>query len=213
MLNAIQINSRSVSTVKRLRVAAYARVSEECDRLIHSLNAQVSYYTELIQCNPMWEFVGVYADKAITGTLTSKRLEFQKMIKDCEEGKIDIILTKSIQRFSRNTLDLLETVRHLKSIGVEVWFEKEHINTMDSAGELMITILASFAQDEIRNLSENVRWNKRMKMEKGEISSRVKITGYSWEGAELIVECDEADVIKRIFSEYIAGKSPAYLLR
>lgn len=121
---------------ERKKVAAYARVSMETDRLSHSLSAQISYYSNLIQKNPEWIYAGVYADNFISGTSTKNRTEFQRMIADCEAGKIDILLTKSISRFARNTVDLLETVRHLKAIGVEVRFEKEHINSLDSSGDV-----------------------------------------------------------------------------
>lgn len=151
----------------RKKVAAYARVSVETERLHHSLSAQVSYYSELIQANPEWEYVGVYADDGITGTKTSKREEFQRMLDDCEAGKIDIILTKSISRFARNTVDLLETVRHLKELGIEVRFEKENINSLSGDGEVMMTLLASFAQEEITSLSNNVKWGVRKRMEQG----------------------------------------------
>ena len=142
----------------RKRVAAYARVSMESERMQHSLSAQVSYYSTFIQNNPEWEYAGVYADYGISGTGTRKREDFNRMIEDAEAGRIDIILTKSIQRFARNTVDLLNTVRHLKDIGVEVRFEKENINSMSGDGELMLSILASFAQEESRSLSENIRW-------------------------------------------------------
>lgn len=128
----------------------------QSERMLHSLSAQVSYYSGLIQKNPDWEYAGVYADDFISGTNTVKRDEFKRMLADCEAGKIDIILTKSISRFARNTVDLLETVRHLKDLGVEVRFEKERIRSMDGDGELMLTILASFAQEESRSISDNV---------------------------------------------------------
>ena len=141
--------------IRRKRVAAYARVSMETERLHHSLSAQVSYYSSLIQKNPEWEYAGVFADDGISGTASEKRDAFQQMLQACEEGKIDIVLTKSISRFARNTVDLLETVRHLKDLGIEVRFEKERINSMSGDGELMLTILASFAQEESRSISEN----------------------------------------------------------
>ena len=141
----------------RKRVAAYARVSMETERLHHSLSAQISYYSDLIQRNPEWEYVGVYADDGITGTQASKREEFQRMLEDCEAGKIDIVLTKSISRFARNTVDLLNAVRRLKELGVSVRFEKENIDSLSADGEVMLTLLASFAQEEVRSLSENER--------------------------------------------------------
>ena len=148
-------------------VAAYARVSMESERLQHSLSAQISYYNEKIQKNPDWLFAGVYADYGISGTGTAKRDEFNRMLADCEAGKIDIVLTKSISRFTRNTVDLLETVRHLKEIGVEVWFERENIHSMSGDGELMLSILASFAQEESRSISSNIKWAIKKKFERG----------------------------------------------
>jgi len=130
----------------RKRVAAYARVSMDSERMQHSLSAQVSYYSALIQKNPEWEYAGVFADYGISGTGTKKREEFNRMLAECEAGNIDIILTKSIQRFARNTVDLLNTVRHLKELGIEVRFEKENINSLSGDGELMLSILASFGR-------------------------------------------------------------------
>lgn len=145
-MRTIRKIERSIPNLKqRKKVAAYARVSMESERMHHSLSAQVSYYSSLIQKNPDWEYAGVYADYGISGTGMKKRQEFLRMLEDAEAGKIDIILTKSIQRFARNTVDLLRTVRHLKELGIEVWFEKENIHTMSGDGELMMTILASFA--------------------------------------------------------------------
>ena len=170
MRKIIKIEPTEPVLPRRKRVAAYARVSMECERLMHSMSAQISYYSELIQKNPEWEYAGVYADNFISGTETKKRQEFQRMISDCEKGLIDIILCKSISRFARNTVDLLETIRHLKDIGVEVRFEKENINSLSGDGELMLTILASFAQEESRSLSENVKWGIRKRFEKGAFS-------------------------------------------
>lgn len=193
------------------RVAAYARVSRDSERLLHSLSAQVSYYSSLIQNNPDWEYAGVYADEGITGTLIRRRDEFIRMIDDCDKGKIDIIITKSIQRFARNALDLLETVRHLKDIGVEVRFERENINTLSGDGELMLSILASVAQEEVRNLSDNVRWARQKKMKQGELPIRVQVTGYTWEGDKLVIEPEGASLVRRIFSLYLDGKSPGQI--
>ena len=180
MRKIIKIEPTEPVLPRRKRVAAYARVSMECERLMHSMSAQISYYSELIQKNPEWEYAGVYADNFISGTETKKRQEFQRMISDCEKGLIDIILCKSISRFARNTVDLLETIRHLKDIGVEVRFEKENINSLSGDGELMLTILASFAQEESRSLSENVKWGIRKRFEKGDPCNRNPILGYEW---------------------------------
>ena len=159
---------QSVPSIKtKKKVAAYARVSMESERMNHSLSAQISYYSALIQQNPDWQYAGVFADNGISGTSIAKRDEFKRMIAAAKNGDIDIILTKSIQRFARNTVDLLETVRRLRDIGVEVRFEKEHINSMNGDGELMLTILASFAQEESRSISENVKWGTRKRFEQG----------------------------------------------
>lgn len=191
----------------RKKVAAYARVSMETERLHHSLSAQVSYYSDLIQRNPEWEYAGVYADDGITGTKANSREEFQRMLEDCEAGNIDIILTKSISRFARNTVDLLETVRHLKELGVSVRFEKENIDSLSGDGEVMLTLLASFAQEEITSLSNNVKWGIRKRFEKGIPNFRNKILGYEWEDDHLVVVPEEATIVKRIFQNFLDGKS------
>lgn len=192
---------------QRKRVAAYARVSMETDRLQHSLSAQISYYSEFIQNNPEWEFKGVFSDNGISGTSTSKRPGFTEMLEECDKGNIDIILTKSIKRFARNTVDLLEVVRHLKSKGIEVRFENERINSMSGDGELMLTILASFAQEESRSISDNVKWGIRKRFEKGLPVTKSPIFGYSWVGDTLEIVEEEAQVVKRIYEAYLAGKS------
>lgn len=198
---------------RKKRVAAYARVSAESDRLNHSLSAQVSYYSQLIQKNPEWEYAGVYADSFISGTSIDKRNEFQRLLADCETGKVEIILTKSISRFARNTVDLLSVVRHLKALGVEVRFEKEHISSLTASGEVMLSILASFAQEESVNNSENVKWAKRKRFEQGLPHARFNLYGYKWEGDQLLVVLDEAAVVKRIFQEFLVGKSVAEIVK
>jgi len=193
---------------KRKRVAAYARVSRDTERLAHSLSAQVSYYSALIQGNPEWEYAGVYADFAVSGTGTEHRDEFRRLIEDCEAGNIDIVLTKSISRFARNTVDLLETVRHLKSLGIEVRFEKEHINSMSGDGELMLSILASFAQEESRSISENCKWGIRKRFRSGEIGAANKhILGYRYdeEQKKYVVIPEEAEAVRRMFRMYLDG--------
>ena len=207
MRKVSKIEPISPSLPTRKKVAAYARVSMETERLNHSLSAQVSYYSNLIQSNPEWEYAGVYADNAVTGTKSSSREEFQRMLEDCEAGKIDIILTKSISRFARNTVDLLETVRHLKELGIEVRFEKEHINSLSGDGEVMLTLLASFAQEEIRSLSENVKWGTRKRFEQGIPNGRFLIYGYRWEGDHLVVEPEEAKIVRLIYDNFLKGLS------
>lgn len=189
------------------RVAAYARVSQDTEVLMHSLSAQISYYSTLIQKNPEWTYVGVYADEGITGTSTKKRDNFKDLIADCETGKIDIVLTKSISRFARNTVDLLETVRHLKDIGVEVRFERENISSMSGDGELMMTILASFAQEESRSMSENIKWAIKKGYERGDPHSMSRAFGYEWDGDRYQVVPKEAEAVKFIFEQYLAGVS------
>lgn len=190
----------------RKRVAAYARVSMETARLNHSLSAQISYYSSFIQKNPEWEYAGVYADDALSGTGTEKRTEFKRLLADCESGSVDIVLVKSISRFSRNTVDLLETIRHLKDIGVDVWFEEEGIHSLDGDGELMLTILASFAQEESRSISENCKWGIRKRYEKG-LSRNCKIYGYRVRNGKLVIEESEATIVRRIFRMFLDGDS------
>ena len=191
----------------RKKVAAYARVSKDTDQLMRSLSAQVSYYNDLIQRTPQWEYAGVYVDAGLTGTSATARPEFQRLIADCEAGKINLVLTKSISRFARNTVDLLATVRHLKELGIEVWFEKENIHSLSGDGEIMLSILASFAEQESVSLSNNIKWTFQKKFKNGEIHSRQKMLGYRWEGDERVIVPEEAEIVRFVFSEYLAGKS------
>lgn len=202
------------STIRNCKkVAAYARVSVESERMHHSLSAQISRYSSMIQKNPEWEYAGVYADYGISGTSIKKREEFRRMLEDAETGKIDIILTKSIQRFARNTVDLLNTVRHLKNLGIEVWFEKENIHTMSGEGELMMTILASFAQEESRSISDNIKWHFRKKFEQGKPHAKFFVYGYRWQDEELVVVPQEAEIVRKIFNEYLSGKTRKDIIR
>ncbi len=186
-----------------MKVAAYARVSRDGERLLHSFSAQVSYYSSLIQKNPEWEYVGIYSDEAITGTRIDWRDGFQQMIEDCEAGKIDIILTKSVSRFARNTVDLLSTIRHLKDIGVEVRFEEQNISTFSGDGELMLTILASFAQEEVTSTSQNIKWAKKKQSEKGIMTNTSVPYGYRCENRTPVVIPEQAEIVRWIFNEYI----------
>ena len=203
----IKIQATIPTMPTKKRVAAYARVSEDKgERQLHSLSAQISHYSEFIQRHSEWEYVGVYADLGITGT-SKDRAEYKRLLADCEAGNIDIILTKSISRFARNTVDLLETVRRLKEIGVEVRFERENISTMSGDGELMLTILGSFAQEEVRSLSDNVKWGTRKRFMEGKPNGRFRILGYQWQGDELVIVPEEAVIVKRIFDNFLADKS------
>lgn len=200
------IKPTNFSSVSKKRVAAYARISKESERMAHSLSAQISYYSSYIQSNPAWEYVGVYFDDGISGTSRNGRDEFNRMLEACENGLIDIILTKSISRFARNTVDLLTVVRKLRALEVEVRFEKEHINTMSEDGEFMLTILAAFAQEEARAVSTNVKWALRNGYSQGKYHG-TKIYGYRWNGAEYVIEPKEAEVVRLIYNNYLAGIS------
>lgn len=207
-MKTIEKIERKMPVLKvRKRVAAYARVSMESERMRHSLSSQVSYYSSLIQKNPAWEYAGVYADYGISGTGIKKREEFNRMLDECEAGNIDIILTKSIQRFARNTVDLLNTVRRLKDLGVEVRFEKENINSMSGDGELMLTILASFAQEESRSISENVKWGTIKRFKQGIPNGKFSIFGYEWVNDKLVIVPNEAEIIRWMYAEYMKGAS------
>lgn len=192
---------------RRERTAAYARVSLDTADLKHSLSAQVSYYSRFIQQNPQWEYAGVYADCGISGT-SSSRPQWQQLLSDCRAGKIDIILTKSISRFARNTVDLLTSIRQLKALGVAVRFEKEQLDSATDDGELMLTILASFAQEESRSISDNVKWRIRRKFEQGIPAGRFRVLGYHWEGNQMVIIPEEAAIVRYIFQNFLKGKSP-----
>ena len=204
-VNKIEVKAPQMPS--RKKVAAYARVSMESERLQHSLSAQVSYYSALIQKHPDWEYAGVYADDGISGTKTAKRDEFNRLLEDCEAGKIDIVLTKSISRFARNTVDLLNTVRRLKELGVSVRFEKEHIDSLTEDGELMLTLLASFAQEESRSISENVKWGTVKRFKEGIPNGQFTIFGYKWVDGRLTIIPEEAEIIRWMYAEYMKGAS------
>lgn len=194
---------------RKRRVAAYARVSTDSDEQLSSYEAQVDFYTRYIQGNPEWEFVGLYSDEGVTGTNTKKREGFNQMVKDALSGNIDLILTKSISRFARNTVDTLTTIRRLKEKGVEVYFEKENIYTLDAKGEVMITIMSSLAQEESRSISENVTWGIRKSMADGKITLGYKhFLGYEKgeDGLPKIVE-EEAKIVRKIYSLFLEGST------
>ncbi len=193
------------------RVAAYARVSTDSDEQFTSFEAQVDYYTRQITANADWALVEVYTDEGISGTNTKKRDGFNRMIADALVGKIDLIITKSISRFARNTVDTLTAVRQLKEKGVEVYFEKENIYTMDSKGELLITIMSSLAQEESRSISENVAWGKRAKCEEGKVYLPYKqFLGYEKgpDGLPQIVE-EQAKSVRLIYALFLEGLMPS----
>ncbi len=185
------------------RVAAYARVSLEKETMLHSLSAQVNHYSEKIQKHPGWRYVGVYADEALTGT-KEERPEFQRLLKDCRAGLIDMVITKSVSRFARNTVTLLAAVRELKALGVDVFFEKENIHSMSGDGELMLTILASYAQEESRSVSENCKWRIRKNFQDGKPCT-TPIYGYRLHQGIWAVIPAEAAVVRMIFHLCLNG--------
>lgn len=191
---------------ERKQVAAYARVSTSQERQEQSLAAQVDFYSKLIQATPGWACCGIYIDDGISGTQIDGRDQFKELIDKCEAGQVDIILTKSISRFARNTLDLLQTIRRLKELKVDVRFEKENINTLSEAGEFMITIMATFAQEESRSISENLRWAVQKRYKQG-ISMHHRVYGYQWTGKELVPDPESSEIVINIFNDYLNGKS------
>jgi DNA invertase Pin-like site-specific DNA recombinase len=202
-------------TPQKKRVAAYCRVSTDQAEQLSSYQAQVAYYTDFISNNPDYDLAGIYADEGISGTNTKKREQFNKMIEDCKNGKIDMIITKSISRFARNTLDTLNNVRLLKELGINVFFEKENINTLDSKGEVLLTIISSLAQDESRNISENSTWGIRRKFEQGKVTvNHKKFLGYDKdEEGNLIINEKQAKIVRRVYTEFLNGKTPNQIAR
>ena len=211
VINAIS-DSKHTQPQQRLKVCAYARVSTGSRAQAESYATQVEYYTEKIENNPLWEFAGVYADEGITGTKVKGRDDFKAMIAACEEGDIDLILTKSITRFARNTVECIQTIRKLKAIGVGIYFEKENINTLTEASELMLTILASVAQGESEDFSGNNRWAIINRFENGTFIVGTPAYGYRKdEDGNLIIEETEAEVVRWIFESYLNGMG-AYVI-
>lgn len=205
------LNRLPLMVMQKRRVAGYARVSTDSDEQFTSYEAQVDYYTRFIQSNPDWEFVEVYTDEGISGTNTKHRDGFNRMIKDALDGKIDLIVTKSVSRFARNTVDSLVTIRKLKEHGVECYFEKEGIYTFDGKGELLITIMSSLAQEESRSISENITWGQRKSFSDGKVHLAYKrFLGYEKgeDGSPAIVE-KEASVVRLIYRLFLEGKTQA----
>jgi len=206
----IDLHRHSIlNTTTKRRVAGYARVSTDQEEQLNSYEAQVEYYTDYIKSRDDWSFVSIYTDEGISATSTAKREGFKRMIKDALDGKIDLIVTKSVSRFARNTVDTLTTVRQLKEKGVECYFEKENIYTLDSKGELLITIMSSLAQEESRSISENVTWGQRKRMQDGKVSFPYKrFLGYEKgdDGLPKIVE-SEAATVRLIYAMFLQGKT------
>ena len=194
---------------KKLRVAAYCRVSTDSDEQETSYETQVSHYKEYIHNHPEWVLAGIFADDGISGTNTKKREEFNRMISECMAGNIDMVITKSISRFARNTLDCLKYIRKLKDKNIPVFFEKESINTMDAKGEVLITIMASLAQQESQSLSQNVKIGLQYRYQQGKVQiNHNHFLGYTKdENGNLIIDPEQAEVVKRIYREYLEGYS------
>lgn len=199
-----------INEKKKRRTAAYARVSTDSEEQLTSYSAQVDYYTNYIKSRDDWDFVSVYTDEGITGTNTKHREGFKRMVADALAGKIDLIVTKSVSRFARNTVDSLTTVRQLKEKGVEIYFEKENIWTLDSKGELLITIMSSLAQEESRSISENCTWGQRKRFADGKVTVPFKrFLGYDrGPDGNLVLNKDEAVIIRRIYSMFLQGMTP-----
>lgn len=189
----------------RKKVAAYCRVSTGKDAMLHSLSAQISHYSAYIQSQPAWEYVGVYADEAYTAT-KEERPRFCQMLSDCRAEKIDLILTKSIGRFARNTVTMLETVRELKTLGVDVYFEEQNIHSISGDGELMLTILASFAQEESKSVSDNCKWRIRKDFSEGKPINLMLLYGYRSEHGQIVIHETEAAVVRDVFQAYLNGE-------
>ena len=198
---------REALNVERIRVAAYCRVSTDDDDQLGSFESQKLYYEQKIRANRDWVNAGIFADEAITGTKVDKREGFQAMIQKCQNGEIDMVLTKSISRFARNTLDTLQYVRMLRERNIAIYFEKENINTMDMNGELLLTIMSSLAQQEVESLSQNVKMGLKMKMKRGELIGFNGCLGYDYhpEDKTLTVNEEEAEIVRFIFDMYLQG--------
>lgn len=216
IIKAIDSSNNAIRSrkIERLRVAAYCRVSTDDEDQIKSYNSMVRYYTDLIKNNKDWIYVGVYADKAITGTKTDKREEFQRLINDCMQGKIDMVIAKSIPRFARNTLDTLKYVRMLKEKNIAVYFEVEKINTLKD-GEFLITILSSVAQQEVENTSAYVKKGLKMKMKRGELVGFQGCLGYDYDflTKELSINEEGAEIVRYIFERYVSGAGSSMIAR
>ena len=195
-----------VPSKKKLRVAAYCRVSTDSDAQLESLETQKSHYENYIRSRDDWEFVGLYYDEGITGTKKEKRPELQRLMADCAARQIDFVITKSISRFSRNTTDCLELVRTLQNLDIPIFFEKENINTGSMESELFLAILSSMAEGESVSISENSKWSVQRRFQNGTYKLSYTPYGYDWDGKNLVINPEEAEVVRRIFNETLSGK-------
>ena len=191
---------------KKLRVAAYCRVSTDSDAQLESLEAQKAHYENYILSRDDWEFAGLYYDEGITGTKKEKRPELQRLMADCAARQIDFVITKSISRFSRNTTDCLELVRTLQNLDIPILFEKENINTGSMESELFLAILSSMAEGESVSISENSKWSVQRRFQNGTFKLSYPPYGYEWDGENMVIQPEQAEIVKRIFAETLSGK-------
>ena len=219
-VKVIQVRKKATATAapekkSLLKVAAYCRVSTEHEEQESSYEAQCTHYESFIKSNPEWELAGIYADEGLSGTGTAKRTEFKRLIEDCMAGKVQMVITKSISRFARNTLDCLQYIRKLKAKGIPILFEKENILTTDSKGEVLITIMASLAQQESASISQNVQLGVRYHYAQGKVGAgHQRFLGYErTEDASLRIVPEEASIVRRIFREYLEGDSPGLIAK
>ena len=203
----IVIPAHDEIVARKLRVAAYARVSSSSEDQLNSYRVQNQYYSELISSNPDWEMVDIYADEGITGTSVEKREDFQRMMQDCRKGKIDRILVKSISRFARNTKDCLAAVRELKELGVSVLFEEQGIDTSKVSSEMVTAIMASLAQKQSESISGNVKWGVQKRMKDGTYIPAYLPYGYESINRRIQINEGQADVVQKIFSDFLVGRS------
>ena len=209
----IDANQNAAGSEKRLRVAAYCRVSTDSDDQLESLAEQKKHYESYIQAQESWDFAGLYYDEGISGTKKEKRSELMRLLADCEAGRIDFIITKSISRFARNTTDCLEMVRKLLAINVPVYFEKENINTASMESELVLAVLSSLAENESVSISGNQKWSVKQRFRSGTYKMNPPPYGYRWNGEQLEINYEESVVVKRIFADFLSGKGIMHIAR
>ncbi|MDD4493980.1 MAG: recombinase family protein [Eubacteriales bacterium] len=212
-MTARMILPKSEKSEKK-RTAAYCRVSSSSEEQLHSYAAQVIFYTEMLTADKSCEFVDVYADEGVSGTSAKKRPRFMQMMEDCRAGKIDAIVTKSVSRFGRNTVDTLVYTRELKALGIDVYFEKENLHSISPDGELLLTLMAAFAESESESMSENISWGKRQRFANGNLDSLPISNIYGFDrnaDGDIVIREDEAAVVRRIFNEFLTGHSTQHI--
>lgn len=205
-MNVIDITPISREKAEKIRLAAYARVSSKSEEQLHSFAAQVQYYSEYVKDHPEYELIDIYADEGITGTEMAKRKELNRLVRDCKNGKVDRIITKSVSRFARNTEELIAVLRMLKELGVSVYFEEQGIDSEKLNMEMIVTFPGLAAQKESEAISGNLRWSYQKRMESGEFNCTRPAYGYKLVNGEMIVNESEAKVIRKIFDLYLQGK-------